>query len=574
MSYNILIGGSAGQGVDTVAAIFEKILNKTGFNIFTIRDYMSRVRGGHNFIQVRFGKDEILSHWDELDVIVALNEETATIHKDRLKESGVILCDVDVREDSVFPGNSKNTKNIIFKNLSLKSKAKEIGNIKVSGTVALGALLKILSIDCKEIDGIIHGFFHDEIAAQNIAALETGRTLTDSILNISSPNPGNTPSNQNILINGNQSIALGAIAAGCKFYSAYPMTPSTTIMGYLASKMHEAQIVVEQAEDEIAAINMAIGASYAGVRSMTGTSGGGFSLMVEALGLSSMLEVPVVIAEIQRPGPTTGFPTRTEQADLKFVISASQGEFPRMVISLRSPEDAFYQTVRAFNIADKYQIPVILLGDQYLADYTTTVKPFDLNKVDIHRYFADETSIDINNYKRYQITETGISPKIIPGKIPGATVLVDSDEHDEYGRITESAEVRIQMNNKRLRKLKYLEQELIEPELLGEEESPILIVAWGSTYGPVYEAVELINKTSKTKVSALVFGDIWPLPQKLLMQKALKAESIINIEQNATGQLASLIRECTGISCNKSILKYDGRPMSSKYIFEELIKII
>lgn len=574
MSYNILIGGSAGQGVDTFAAIFETIVKRAGFNVFTIRDYMSRVRGGHNFIQVRFGKEKIMSHWDELDVIVALNQETAVIHKNRLKDNGVILCDTDVDDNFVLSANTGYAKKIIIKKFDFKSRAKEIGNIKVSGTIALGALLKILSIDCEEIENILHGFFDGKIAAQNIAALETGKQMSETLFKILTPKPLNIPPDENILINGNQAIALGAIAAGCKFYSAYPMTPSTTIMDYLASKMEDAQIVVEQAEDEIAAINMAIGASYAGVRAMTGTSGGGFSLMVEALGLSSMLEVPVVIAEIQRPGPTTGFPTRTEQADLKFVISASQGEFPRMVIALRSPEDAFYQTVRAFNISDKYQIPVILLGDQYLADYTTTTKPFDVKRVEIKRYLSDETMIDINNYKRYEITETGISPRIVPGKIPGATVLVDSDEHDEYGRITESAEVRIQMNNKRLRKLKYLEQELIEPELLGDENATILIVAWGSTYGPVYEAVELINKTSQKKVGALVFGDIWPLPKKMLIQKALKAENIINIEQNATGQLASVIKECTGISCNKSILKYDGRPMSSKYIFEELIKLI
>ncbi|MFO7296518.1 MAG: 2-oxoacid:acceptor oxidoreductase subunit alpha, partial [Clostridia bacterium] len=355
---------------------------------------------------------------------------------------------------------------------------------------------------------------------------------------------------------------------GCKFYSAYPMTPSTSIMNYLASKMLDAEIVVEQAEDEIAAINMAIGASYAGARAMTGTSGGGFSLMVEGLGLAGMLEVPLVIAEVQRPGPVTGFPTRTEQGDLKFVISASQGEFPRMVIAPRNAEDAFYQTVRAFNLADKYQIPVILLSDQFLADSTVTIKPFDFDGIRHERYITH--TVEDKPYKRYKITPTGVSPRVIPGKIPGVTVLVDSDEHDEYGHITESAEVRRQMVDKRLRKLEYLKQELQEPWFLGDDDFDVLILAWGSTWGPLAEAVSMLNSRQRTRYAALVFGDVWPLPTKLLVEKAKKAKKIINVEQNATGQLASLVAEVAGIFCDFSVLKYDGRPMSPRYIFEKV----
>jgi 2-oxoglutarate ferredoxin oxidoreductase subunit alpha len=373
-----------------------------------------------------------------------------------------------------------------------------------------------------------------------------------------------------ILINGNQAIALGALAAGCKFYSAYPMTPSTSIMNYLASKMDEAKVVVEQAEDEIAAINMAIGASYAGVRAMTGSSGGGFALKVEALGLSGMMEIPLVIAEVQRPGPTTGFPTRTEQSDLKFVISSSQGEFPRMVIAVRSPEDAFYQTVRAFNLADKYQIPVIIMSDQYLADYTKTVEPFDFSKVKIERCLADGNSYAEKKYNRYEVTENGVSPRLIPGKYPECPVCVDSDEHDETGHITEEAAVRVAMVDKRMRKLDYLKEELLEPEFIGNENPDILIVAWGSLYGPVKEALEMLNGKGETNYSALVFGDIWPLPVKKIEEYSRKAKKLINVEQNATGQLASVICEVTGIKCSQSVLKYDGRPISSKEIFEKI----
>lgn len=557
MSYNILIGGSAGQGMDTLAGILEKILKRKGFEIFTIRDYMSRVRGGHNFIQIRFGNEKLSSHWDELDGVVALNKETIDVHIDRLKKDAFVLCDEDITHDD---------ERVI--RLPLKATAKNVGNPKVFGNIALGAFLGLFGLGLSEVKEVLQEIFEkEEILNQNVSAVNEGFKMLSPKYNA-----GTAGSDDKIILNGNEAIALGALAAGCKFYSAYPMTPSTSIMNYLATKMTQAEIVVEQAEDEIAGINMAIGASYAGVRAMTGTSGGGFCLKVEAIGLSAMQEVPLVIANIQRPGPTTGLPTRTEQADLKFVISASQGEFPRMVIALRNLEDSFYQTVRAFNLADKYQMPVILLGDQYLADSTNTIKPFDFSKVEINRYLSNEDFNGDKEYKRYEITESGISPRIIPGKVPGKVVLVDSDEHDEYGHITESAEVRVAMNDKRLRKIEYLKEELQEPEFLGEENFDVLLLAWGSLYGPVKEAVNLLNAEDGKKYGALVFGDIWPLPEKKLQELAPKASQIINVEQNATGQLASVIMEVTGIRCNDSVLKYDGRQLSSKEIFDKLRK--
>ncbi|MCX7841618.1 MAG: 2-oxoacid:acceptor oxidoreductase subunit alpha [Clostridia bacterium] len=558
MDYNILIGGSAGQGMDTLAAILERVLKRKGFQIFTVRDYMSRVRGGHNFIQVRFGNEELTSHRKSVDGIIALNDETIRLHMEDLSENGFVICDEEI---------SFADERVI--RLPLKTEAKASGNVKAMGSTALGTVLKLFDLDMSCVEDVLKLIFaRQDIATQNMGALKRGFELLDSRYSIEPAD-----SDGSILISGNEAIALGALAAGCKFYSAYPMTPSTSIMNYLATKMAEAEVVVEQAEDEISAINMAIGASYAGARSMTGTSGGGFALMVEGLGLSAMLEVPLVIAEIQRPSPTTGFPTRTEQADLKFVINASQGEFPRMVIAPRNPEDAFYQTVRAFNLADNYQIPVILLGDQYLADSTTTTRPFDFDRVKIERYLSNDDFAGDREYKRYELTPDGISPRIIPGKVPGKTVLVDSDEHDEWGHITESAEVRKAMNDKRMRKLEYLKKELQEPDFLGDGDFETLFVAWGSLHGPVKEALKLLNKTGEKKYAALVFGDVWPLPEKLLLEKAGKAKAVINIEQNATGQLASLIRECTGIKCDGSILKYDGRPICAEFIIEN-IKLI
>jgi 2-oxoglutarate ferredoxin oxidoreductase subunit alpha len=554
LNYNVLIGGSAGQGIETVSAVLETIIKRQGFEVFTIRDYMSRVRGGHNFIQVRFGNEKVYSHRDELDGIIAMNAETIGNHIERLNAGGFIVCDEEINfeDDRILK-------------LPLKQVAKASGNLKAIGSVAIGSVLELFGIGQTGVEKVFGEFFNEEIASQNFNAVQGGRKLVSKRYDLVT-----VKKDSNILINGNNAVALGTLASGCKFYSAYPMTPSTSIMDYLASKMNDAEIVVEQAEDEIAAINMAIGASYAGARAMTGTSGGGFSLMVEALGLSAMLEVPLVIAEVQRPGPTTGFPTRTEQSDLKFVISASQGEFPRMVIALRNAEDAFYQTIRAFNIADKYQLPVILLSDQYLADSTATFKPFDFDIINNDSFISSYDYSDNKPYKRYEITPSGISPRLIPGRNPGVTVLVDSDEHDEWGHITESADVRNQMVAKRMRKLELLKEELQEPLFIGEEDSDVLILAWGSTWGPVNEAVNKLNEDKVKKYGALVFGDIWPLPTKLLVEKAKKSKTIINVEQNATGQLKSIVSEVTGIFCDYSILKFDGRPMSSHYIYSEV----
>ncbi|MGB9809519.1 MAG: 2-oxoacid:acceptor oxidoreductase subunit alpha, partial [Caldanaerobacter sp.] len=448
MNYTILIGGEAGQGIDTTANLLAKILKRHGFYVFSNSDYMSRIRGGHNFIQVRFSDKPLHSHISKNDVIFALNRETIEIHSKNLTKTGIIICDRNIDVEDI--------KGKILV-LPLLEKAKELKNQRVFTTVGLGVILKYFSLDISIGEEVIVEEFNKEVAEINLQALKKGYELVSTEISVGKLE------DKNILINGNQAVALGAIAAGCKFYCGYPMTPSTGILTFMSQHSNEMGIVVEQVEDEVAALNMALGASYAGVRAMTGSSGGGFALMVEALSLAGMIEVPVVVIDVQRPAPATGFPTRTEQADLQFVIHAGHGEFTRMVIALRDVEDAFYQTARAFNIAEKYQIPVLLLSDQYLADSLKTIAPFDFEKISIERYISAEEVITEEEYKRYKITETGVSPRILPGKIPGQVVLVDSDEHDEEGHITESAEIRKAMVEKRLRKFEYLKEELQEP---------------------------------------------------------------------------------------------------------------
>jgi len=559
LDYNILVGGAAGQGVDTVAKVLEFIIKKQGFELFSHKDYMSRVRGGHNFHQIRFSDRPIFSHREDLDVVLALDSTTIEAHASRLSAQGVLVCDqsyrVEISEAKALW-------------LPLKEKAVEAGTKLTVGTVAAGAVLKMFDFDFEKVWPVLHSLFKDEIFEVNRRALEMGYALVEPRFKLEAPT-----SKARIMVTGNQAIGLGALAAGVSFYSGYPMTPSTGIMTYLASKMEEAGIVVEQAEDEIAAINMAIGASFAGARAMTATSGGGFSLMVEGLGLAAITETPLVIAEIQRPGPATGFPTRTEQGDLSFVLTASQGEFPRMVIALRDPEDAFYQTVRAFNLADRFQIPVILLGDQYLGDYYQTIQPFDFSDLTIERSLAgEEVWRQKEPYQRYKFTEDGISPRLVPGRCGTQVVLADSDEHTEGGHITEAGDVRIAMSQKRMKRLELLKEVEQEPWFFGQTEPEILLVAWGSTAGPVREAVERLEEDYS--IGALIFGDIYPLPTKLLSELGPKAKLLINVEQNATGQLASLIRQEILMACTHSVLRYDGRPMSGQYILDKVKEVI
>jgi 2-oxoglutarate/2-oxoacid ferredoxin oxidoreductase subunit alpha len=555
LDHNILIGGAAGQGLETLAAMFERCIKRSGYHVFVHKDYMSRVRGGHNFIQIRFSDKPLVSHRKQLDLIVAMDETSINEHLERLEPDGFLICDEELSHDDsrvlTFP---------------ITQQAKDAGSPKTFTTVLLGLLSAWYGLSMVHGEELIEDFFSEKSPEANRKALINGAGLTETRESLP---PGSDE--DRLIINGNDAIALGAIAAGVTFYSAYPMTPSTSIMNNLADKQLEAGIVVEQAEDEIAAINMAIGANYAGIRAMTGTSGGGFSLMTEALGLSGITETPLVVVNSQRPGPATGFPTRTEQSDLSFILTASHGEIPRMVTALRDPEEAFYQTARAFNLSEKYQMPVILLTDQYLADYTLTIPPYDVSKVTIERHLADGSSYTEDQpYKRYTFTENGISPRLVPGKWENQVVLADSDEHDEAGHITESADMRIRMMQKRMGKLELLRNEVQEPWQLGVEKPEILILAWGSVAGPLKEALERIQSNSGSSVGALIFGDLWPLPVERLTSLADKAEKIINIEQNYTGQLARLIRQETGIICTHSYLKYDGRQMMPEDIIEAL----
>ncbi|MGM0409818.1 MAG: 2-oxoacid:acceptor oxidoreductase subunit alpha [Bacillota bacterium] len=552
---NILIGGEAGQGLQTVAGILGKTLFRLGYEVFTTKDYMSRVRGGHNFIKIVFGDESISAPSKEIDLIIALNEKSIKRHQDKLKDNGVILFEDDKDFNKVVKVDAQNI-------------ASEI-NIKGKNTVYIGAALKYFGLSLDECNKVIEESFSDEkIVNDNIELLKKGFESIEANEKVKEI----SENDNRIYIDGNTAVGYGAISAGLSYYSAYPMSPSTGIMNYVASKQEELGIVVEQAEDEIAAINMALGASYGGIRAMTGTSGGGLSLMAESIGLAAITETPLVIANVQRPGPATGLPTRTEQGDLLFAINISQGDIPLMVIAPRDHEDAFYQTIRAHNLAEKYQIPVIILSDQYLADSTVSIDEFDFSKVEINRHLIDKKDgDDYKNYKRYEFTEDGISPRVYPGLLKGETVLADSDEHDEKGHIVEESEKRIKMTDKRMKKLeKLIDEDLLKPELYANDNIDYLFLSWGSTFGVLKETVDLLEEDN-INAGVLSYSDIWPLEKEEIKKWAKKDITLIDVENNATAQFARLLRSETGVHVDNKILKYDGRPFTVEEIYNRFL---
>ncbi len=535
--------------MNTIGSLLAKALLRMGFHVFTCKDYMSRIRGGHNFSDIRFGPEPLQGGAEKVDILLALNEETWELHKNTLGETGMLVYD----EEDFTPKGEEGKR----KGLPLSKKAEEIGDKRIAGVIALGFIHSVLGLSPDALENILAEKFSGEILQKNIKALQWGHEQGEETFSVK-PAKGLKGTK---LINGNNAIGMGALVAGVQFYAAYPMTPSTGVLNFLAQQGERFNILVEQAEDEIAAINMALGASFGGVRAMTGTSGGGFSLMVEGLGLAGITETPLVILNAQRPGPATGLPTRTEQGDLEFVIHASQGEFPRIVLAPRDAENAFYKTVRAFNLADKYQVPVIILSDQFLGDSEQTVAEFDPEAVQINRGKLVKDYQEDTPYLRYRFTEDGVSPRLIPGE-KGQVVLADSDEHNEAGNIIEDAQTRAKMVEKRMKRMEKIKEEMEPPLYNGpdHDQADYILVSWGSNYGPVEEARLALNDDGM-KIGHYSFSDIWPLPEGK-WREVLKGKSLILVENNYSSQLGSLLQK-EGLGKPEIFIgKYDGRPFS------------
>ncbi len=570
VDFNIMVGGEAGQGVQSTGSVLAKTLARGSFYIFADQDYESRVRGGHNFFRIRASDNDVLAISGNLDILVALNKETIALHYQELKPEGVIISD---EGDSKF--EAKGDK---FFHIPLRKLAEDtVKNKLFTNTVAVGAVIGLVGYDFHQLSAVLKEKFtrHGEkIVSNNIAAARTGfdfareksRWKPGQIIR---PESGNR---RKILINGNEALALGAMAGGCKFISGYPMTPASSILEYMADKSREYGVVAVHVEDEIAAMNMAVGAAYTGVRAMVATSGGGFCLMVEGLALAGITETPIVVVLAQRPGPATGLPTRTEQGELWFALHAGHGEFPRAVFAPASAEEAFHCIVEAFNLAEKYQTPVIVLTDHHLATSYATIDRFNLKQVMIDRgkLLSDKEANSTIDYKRHLITESGISPRAFPGQ-GKALVVTDSDEHDEAGHMIEEAETRKQQQLKRLRKNNGLKGAVMNPKFHQEPGAELTLIGWGSSYGAIKEAADLL-KTEGTLVNTLSFSQIWPFPTEFVSSLLGNTGRSVVIEGNATAQLAGLIKRETGYEAGNNILKFDGRPFSPEEIVGRLRK--
>jgi 2-oxoglutarate ferredoxin oxidoreductase subunit alpha len=545
---SIVLGGEAGQGIQTVEYLLTRVLKAEGYNVFATKEYMSRIRGGSNSSEIRVSGRRVAAHVDKIDLLVPLDKDAIPHLQKRIRKKTMILGD-----------RGRLMTDLPMVDIPYSQIALEVGNVVFANTVAVGAVSALFRIDRANLDHCVRQHFsakNEDIIRKNLQAASKGYEIGLSVaqsgrieINI----PKSPQVTQEIFLNGSEAVALGAIAGGCNFVSSYPMSPSTGVFTYLAQQSQDLGIIVEQAEDEISAINMCLGAWYAGARAMVSTSGGGFSLMTEAISLAGMIESPMVIHLAQRPGPATGLPTRTEQADLELAIYAGHGEFPRIIFAPGTLQDAFYLTQRAFNLADRHQTPVILLTDQLLMDSFYNTPSFDLSKVAVEKYVVEADE----DYQRYKMTESGISSRGIPGFGSGL-IAVDSDEHDESGHITEDPELRSQMVEKRLKKLDLIRNEIILPELVGKENYRTLVVGWGSTYHVIKEALDLLGRDD---VGFLHFKQVYPLPLGVA-EYFTKAKEIIVVENNATSQFGKLLRLHLGVEARKQVLKYDGLPFA------------
>jgi len=536
MEMNVVIAGEAGQGAFSVELELTETLSRLDYHFFATKNYMSRVRGGHNFHMIRIADHPVHAlgggRWD---MVVALDKETERRHRPDLREEGIYLSREMMEE--------------------IGAAAKEaFGGIAASNSILVGIVLAVIGVGPQKAaeaaepgkeEYLKKGF---EFAAR--------WKLTRAV-------PVSAAAGPHRKFDGNQALALGAILGGCQFMAGYPMTPATSIMDYFSKASSGLPIHFEQAEDEIAAINMVLGASYAGVRSMAATSGGGFALMQEAVSLAGMTETPVVIALSQRPGPSTGLPTRTEQADLNFVLHAGHGEFPRIILAPGAIGEMIVLTKKAFALADRYQIPVFILTDQYFADSVQICEEEISLDVDSRQYPEFDRT-----YRRYRLTKNGISPLTYPG-LSEALVKLDSDEHDEEGKITEDRDLRIRMVNKRRGKNSLLQKEAFPPTLFGDRDAPAYLLCWGSTREIVREAAQRLSDEG-IRAAVLHFAQVYPLTEEMVAPYGLAKKRLICVEGNAGGQFGRLLKAELGLSMERSVLKYDGDCFTVEDVYQAL----
>ena len=562
---NIRLAGAAGQGLLSAGKLLGKACVRAGYHVFGVQDSESRIRAGHNFFQLRISDVPVWAMKKQVDLLVTLDREKMESDIEALHKDGIAIID-----NATLKANIDDPRII---DVPLRQIAMETGKKPIySNSAAVGFAFGVLGLDIELLNTLFRERFKDEtISAGNIGAAAEGNTRGKAHAGKLGSLPTIDGAPSRLFLNGNEAAALGALSANMKFISCYPMSPSTGIITYLANAEATAGIVTEQAEDEIAAVNQAVGASMAGVRAMTSTSGGGMALMSETISLCGISEVPLVIVNCQRGGPGTGLPTRQEQADLLFSTFTGHGDFPRAVLAATNAEDIFYITARAFNIADRYQIPVIVLSDQHIADSFFTVDQYNLDRIPTETsMISTRTLSEMAEYKRYAITDSGISPRAYPGQSKHL-MLTDSHEHVETGHITDDPDIRKAMVEKRGRKTARLGA-TYNVQTSGTKDAEVTVVSWGSTGDTLSESVAILKERG-VHLNHVHLTDIWPFPARQFLNAVEKSKRIISVEGNSTGQLAAIITQSTGIK-PEVMTKYDGRPFIVEDLTEAVLEVV
>ncbi|GAB4273933.1 MAG: 2-oxoacid:acceptor oxidoreductase subunit alpha [Coriobacteriia bacterium] len=555
----IAIGGPAGYGIKASGQTLSRAMAAAGLDTFDLTEYPSLIRGGHNYYHLRAGAGPLFSHVLDVDVLVALDEQTPALHADRLTKGAAVIFDPSVVDPASLPAGCRPVA------VELESIAKQAGNPLMRNTAANGSVAAVVGLDLRFLEDAIRAQFKDkpvEVADANIETLRAGyEAALGSGVSLDRRLPFEEREAR-ILIDGNSAVGIGALAAGIGLYAAYPMTPASSLLHFMAANEREHGVIVKHVEDELAAMNMVVGAAFTGARAMCGTSGGGFALMTEALGLAGVTESAVVVMVSQRPGPATGMPTWTEQADLRTVLHAGQGEFPRVVLAPGDHTDCFELTWRAFNLADALQTPVIILLDNYLSENRATVEPFDTDAVTVDR---GDIIVDgeVSDYLRYKVTPSGISPRAVAG-VKGALQVVNSYDHDAYGFATEDALTRRAQDEKRMRKEELARTLVPGPWTEGDDEADVHVVCWGSTKMPVREAASRLSAEG-VRVRLLHARTVWPFPAQAITEFFAQARHcgapVACVEGNQTGQFEGLIRQECLLAPDHHLRRYDGRPL-------------
>ncbi len=571
MELTVWVGGAAGDGIASAGESFAKACSRSGYHVFAYNSYQSVIRGGHVCMHIRIGTRKAYTQGDELDYLIALNQDTLQRYGKRVIPGGAVFYNTDkflTRTDQV----GRDVQLIGLPVMDL------VGNQLMQNTALVGALIQTIGLEPAAIRELIQERFAkkgEAVIKANLDAFDHGIGFAKAKCRLGGIRVGPGDGKRRPLAGGNPMVGFGALAAGCRFYSAYPMTPASSLLHWLVGYAAKTGLLVKQCEDEIAALNMAIGAAHVGVRAMTGTSGGGFALMTEAVGEAGMTETPVVIVEAQRGGPSTGLPTKTEQGDLFQMLGASEGEFPKAVLAPRTLQECYSMTIQAFNLAEKYQCPVLIATDLYLAERLETFDGVDITTVPIERGEL-VTQPNGHGYRRFLDTPTGVSPRALPGT-PGCVYTAATDEHDEDGIVISDVftnpSMRAKMVEKRMRKMTYLVKELPLPQIDGSQDTELTLVGWGSTYQVMLEAMEALNREGFT-VNVLCLRVLWPFQAEEVRRLLERCAVTMSVENNYTGQLVKLIRMETGIGITHHLRKFDGEPFEPRQVIDQARKIL